>query len=166
MRGDIVIVGRGDHCTICSDRISEILQWIQQALQVLDQQKGWLDKGIITYGLTNPNAPLSETQAVFNAIKQEYQNQDVAILVWRIRPDGKVEYACIGQKCQDFNDEEQRKMACKEATGSINCQACQWGKCDSGSGSNSSTKDNVTIDPAPPPPPPPEECPGPSRLCA
>ncbi len=168
MRGDIVIVGRGDHCTICSNHISEILRWIQQALQVLDQQLKQLDKGIITYGFTNPNAPLSETQAVLDAIQQQYKNQDVAILVWRIRSDGRVEYTCVGIRCQDFNDEEQRKMAFKEATGSSNCQACKWGQCPPSSEMNSSSNNpnNVGLDPAVPPPSEPEpsgECP--ARLC-
>jgi hypothetical protein len=168
MRGDIVIVGRGDHCDICSNHISEILRWIQQALQVLDQQLKQLDKGIITYGFTNPNAPLSETQAVLDAIQQQYKNQDVAILVWRIRSDGRVEYTCVGIRCQDFNDEEQRKMACKEATGSSNCQACRWGQCPPSSEMNSSSNNpnNVGLDPAAPPasePEPSEECP--ARLC-
>jgi hypothetical protein len=167
-QGRTVQILCGDHCTICSNHISEILRWIQEALQVLNQQLKQLDKGIITYGFTNPNAPLSETQAVLDAIQQQYKNQDVAILVWRIRSDGRVEYTCVGIRCQDFNDEEQRKMACKEATGSSNCQACRWRQCPPSSEMNSSSNNpnNVGLDPAVPPPSEPEpseECP--ARLC-
>jgi hypothetical protein len=168
-QGRTVQILCGDHCIICSNHISEILRWIQEALQVLNQQLKQLDKGIITYGFTNPNAPLSETQAVLDAIQQQYKNQDVAILVWRIRSDGRVEYTCVGIRCQDFNDEEQRKMACKEATGSSNCQACKWGQCPPSSEMNSSSNNpnNVGLDPAAPPPSEPEpseECP--ARLCS
>jgi hypothetical protein len=59
-------------------------------------------------------------------------------------------------------------MACKEATGSSNCQACRWGQCPPSSEMNSSSNNpnNVGLDPAAPPasePEPSEECP--ARLC-
>lgn len=163
---DIVVVALGNHCAPCNFPIPRDLQelqgntlhlihWIAQAIDQARNAAGRSARGIVTYGFTNPQASTTQTDAALNAIRAQFANSDIPILVWRTMPDGTVEYACIGN-CSQFTDAEQKSIACKEATGSANCEARPWGSSQSSydRGNNSSIdpgSDDSSIGAAPPP---------------
>jgi hypothetical protein len=133
--GDLVIVMRGDNCHICAGRAQEIIDWITQAISTLNSQLKQdciafilfcenIDRGIVIYGFTDGTA--TGTTKVLEEIEKRFGGTDAAILVWRLMPDGSVEYECIGRGCQNYSDEELRKMACKAATGKETCVARKW----------------------------------------
>jgi hypothetical protein len=160
--GDIIIAARADHCLICgsTDKINEILKWIEQAIAALRQQpqdRLGRDKLIVTYGFTNESA--AQTDAALQAIKDRFGNSAIPILVWRLLPNGTVEYICIGN-CSGFTDDQLRQMACKEATGSANCSAQPWGS----PSSSQDSKQNSTAMGSNPPPPPSDLCPS-GQVC-
>ncbi|MCR4405119.1 MAG: hypothetical protein NUW06_07610 [Candidatus Acetothermia bacterium] len=168
----ITIVGRGDHCENCAANVNEILNWIEQALAILDRQIPRdilgkpLDRGIVTYGSTNMDA--KGTEAALQAIKDRWGiDPNVAILVWRMTPNG-LEWECVGGNCQYFKDEELQKMACKEATGNASCDACEGFGCQEqqGNGGNASGGDSSSpaSGAAPPLVDDPSECP-PGMTC-
>lgn len=149
---DIVVVALGNHCAPCDFPITKypelkgntfnLITWISQAIDQARNAAGHSARGIVTYGFTNPQASAAQTDAALGAIRAWFAKSDIPILVWRIMPDGTVEYACIGD-CSRFTNEEQKSIACKEATGSASCHARPWG-----SGSQSSYGgDNSSIDP-------------------
>ncbi len=164
-RKDIVAVALGNHCVPCDFPLPQdspanfkgntlhLITWIAQAIDQARNAAGRSARGIVTYGFTNPQASTTQTDIALNAIRSQFANSDIPILVWRIRPDGTVEYACIGD-CSKFTSAELQSIACKEATGSANCNAQPWGS-SSESSSNYSTIDpgegNNMIGAAPPP---------------
>ncbi len=162
---DIVVVALGNHCAPCDFPITQypklkgntfdLITWISQAIDQARNAAGSSARGIVTYGFTNPQASAAQTDAALNAIRTWFAKSDIPILVWRIMPDGTVEYVCIGN-CSQFTNEEQKSIACKEATGSANCNARPWGSSSQssygGDHKNSSLDPGVSIGVAPPPP--------------
>ncbi|MGQ9477155.1 MAG: hypothetical protein ACUVRH_01465 [Candidatus Bipolaricaulia bacterium] len=153
----ITIVGRGDHCADCAANVNEILSWIEQALTILNRQipRGIplgqpLDRGIATYGFTNTDA--EDTDVALQAIKDRWgSDPGVAILVWRKTPNG-LEWECVGDNCQYFSDEELEAMACKEATGSAKCDACEGFRCQEEHNSSNSSDPGDQVGATPPDP--------------
>lgn len=177
--GDIIIAARADDCFNCSiaDKISvgtipgkqdgsegDIITWIWEAIRAVRAQPGGrLDKRIVTYGFTNENA--ANTDAALVAIEQMFANSEIPVLVWRILPDGTVEYKCVGKGCKNFSNEELEKMACKEATGSANCNIRPWGSDSSANQADPQDWGSQVGSGFPPPPDAPPYCPEPKGVC-
>jgi hypothetical protein len=143
-RSNITVVARGDHCSVCYST-SEIVDWISEALYVLNQQvkqTGFLgfgrDRGIIIYVFTNRSAIGTDQalQAIENYVGNmpDQAKKATAILVVRVMPNGTVQYKCIGGACQMYTEEELKKMACKQATGRAACASEPWSDPQQGGG--------------------------------
>lgn len=169
-RKDIVVVALGNHCAPCDFPLPQgstanfkgntlhLISWIAQAIDQARNAAGRSARGIVTYGFTNPQASTTQTDAVVDVLRSQFANSDIPILIWRIRPDGIVEYTCIGD-CSKFTNSELQSIACKEATGSANCNARPWGSSNENNSNYSviDSGDASGIISAAPPPDEPDE---------
>ncbi len=117
------VVG-GDHCQNCSAIVSDIVNWIQQALFEVQRQMTIHDtrgRGLVAFAFTNPGANIG---AVLDALIARFGNSAIPIIVSWTTSDGRVFYMCIGtaSACAALGDLA-RQIACAQQGQWTNCNA-------------------------------------------
>jgi hypothetical protein len=133
----MAVVAAGDHCQDCANKAAEIVKWVEQALQLVNElQKGkgeafpdprYVDQWLVTFAFTRQGA--QGIANVITALQNAYGNSPIPIIVSWVNNQGGVSYTCIGSQAacaQVINSGQAARIACNQQGFAGNCLASEF----------------------------------------